>query len=130
MPSTTPGPRRRSSKPRATLPLPSPLPDLPIPALPSIPIPIPSLRPRPSRSDEVHNDRMIRGDSVAMGAINAASTFLPVYIARIGGSAFEVGLLTTIPAIFAVLLAIPFGQVLQRQTRIVAWYSRGRLLGH
>ena len=86
--------------------------------------------PTPSHSDEVHNDRMIRGDSVAMGAINAASTFLPVFIARLGGSAFEVGLLTAIPAVFAVMLAIPFGQVLQRQTRIVAWYSRGRLLGH
>ena len=128
MPPSGPG-RRRSTK-RATLPLPSPLPDLPIPALPSLPIPMPSLRPTPSHSDEVHNERMIRGDSVAMGAINAASTFLPVFIARVGGSAFEVGLLTAIPAVFAVLLAIPFGQVLQRQTRIVAWYSRGRLFGH
>ena len=53
-----------------------------------------------------------------------------MFIARLGGSAFEVGLLTAIPAVFAVMLAIPFGQVLQRQTRIVAWNSRGRLLGH
>ncbi len=129
MPPTSPGRRRRKSRLRSTLPIPTlPIPTLPIPALPSIPIP--SLRPTPSHSDEVHNDRMIRGDSVAMGAINAASTFLPVFIARLGGSAFEVGLLTAIPAVFAVMLAIPFGQVLQRQTRIVAWYSRGRLLGH
>src|SRR3954447_8946003 len=132
MPPATPGPRRRSSKPRTKLPLPSPLPALPIPAIPipALPsIPLPSLRPTPSHSDEVHNDRMMRGDSVAMGTINAASTFLPVFIARLGGTAFEVGLLTAIPAVFAVLLAIPFGQVLQRRTRIVAWYSRGRLFG-
>jgi MFS family permease len=84
----------------------------------------------PSHSDEIHNYRMMRGDSVAMGAINAASTFLPVFVARLHGTAFEVGLLTAIPAVFAVLLAIPVGQVLQRRGNIVAWYSRGRLLAH
>ena len=72
----------------------------------------------------------MRGDSVAMGAINAASTFLPVFVARLGGSAFEVGLLTAIPAVCAVLLAIPAGQILQRRDDIVAWYSRARWLAH
>jgi len=119
-------PRRR----RGAGPLPA-IPALPIPSLPSIPsIPLPSLRASPSRSDEQHNYRMMRGDSVAMGTINAASTFLPVFVARLGGSAFEVGLLTAIPAVCAVLLAIPVGQVLQRGRDIVAWYSRGRLLAH
>ena len=124
MGSSLRGRRRRGPRSRAALPVPS----LPIPALPSIPLP--SLRPGPSHSDEIHNDRMMRGDSVAMGTIDAASTFLPVFVARLGGSAFEVGLLTAIPAVFAVLLAIPVGQVLQRRQRIVEWYSRGRLLAH
>jgi hypothetical protein len=123
-----PGGRRRRAGPIPLPPIPIPIPSLPLPSLPSIPLP--SLRPRPSHSDEIHNDRMMRGDSVAMGAINAASTFLPVFVARLGGSAFEVGLLTAIPAVFAVFLAIPVGQVLQRRPDIVAWYSRGRMLAH
>ena len=115
---------------RGAGPLPA-IPSLPIPALPSIgSLPLPSLRRTPSHSDEQHNYRMMRGDSVAMGTINAASTFLPVFVARLGGSAFEVGLLTAIPAVCAVLLAIPVGQVLQRGRDIVAWYSRGRLFAH
>src|SRR5215210_7978459 len=121
-------PRRRATRPLqgiASLPIPK------RPSLPSIPsIPLPSRRPSPSHSDEQHNYRVMGGDSVAMGTISAASTFLPVFVARLGGSAFDVGLLTAIPAVFAVVLAIPVGQVLQRGRDIVAWYSRGRLLAH
>jgi hypothetical protein len=72
----------------------------------------------------------MRGDAVAMGTINAASTFLPVFIARLGGSAFQLGLLTAIPAVCAVLLAIPVGQLLQDKPDIVKWYSRARLLAN
>ena len=85
---------------------------------------------RPSISSQVHNARVMRGDSVAMGVINTASTFLPVLLVRLGGTAFEIGLLTAIPAVSGFLLAIPIGQVLQRRRGVVATYSAARMIAH
>jgi hypothetical protein len=73
---------------------------------------------------------MMRGDSVAMGIINSVSPFLPVFIVRLGGSPFEVSLLTAIPAVSGFLLAIPVGQFLQGKRRIVPWYSGSRMVAH
>ncbi len=73
---------------------------------------------------------MMRGDSVAMGIINSVTPFLPVFIVRLGGSAFDVSLLTAIPAVSGFLLAIPVGQFLQRKVRIVPWYSGSRMVAH
>jgi hypothetical protein len=73
---------------------------------------------------------MMRGDSVAMGVINSVTPFLPVFIVRLGGSAFEVSLLTAIPAVSGFLLAIPVGQFLQGKSRIVPWYSGSRMVAH
>ena len=73
---------------------------------------------------------MLRGDAIAMGVVNAVSPFMPVLIVRLGGSAFDVSLLTAIPAIGAVLLAIPVGQFLQGKRRIVPWYSGARMIAH
>jgi hypothetical protein len=81
-------------------------------------------------STELHNYRMTRGDGVAMGIVNASVPFLPVFIARLGGSPFDVSLLTAIPAISGFLLAIPIGQFLQSRRRIVPWYARSRMVAH
>jgi hypothetical protein len=109
------------------------LPDVPnIPAMPSMPG-LPSLpgrrssSPRLPLSTDMHNHRMMRGDSIAMGAISAVSPFLAV-IVRLGGSAFDVSLLTAIPAVGGFLLAIPVGQFLQGKARIVPWYSGSRMV--
>src|SRR6185503_17225412 len=56
------------------------------------------------------------------------STFLPVFLLRLGASANDVGLLTALPALTAFLLAIPLGRMLQARGRIVAWYSRLRMV--
>lgn len=85
---------------------------------------------RPPLSTELHNYRMIRGDSVAMGVIASVSPFLPVLIVRLGGSAFDVSLLTAIPAVGGFLLAIPIGQFLQGRRKIVPWYSGSRMVAH
>ena len=79
---------------------------------------------------ELHNYRMIRGDSIAMGIIASVAPFLPVFIVRLGGSVFDVSLLTAIPAVGGFLLAIPVGQFLQRKRHIVPWYSGSRMLAH
>src|SRR5207249_6430616 len=72
---------------------------------------------------ERHNYRVVQLDSVAMGVVAAATPFLPVFLARLGGSNFEVGLLTTLPALGGLLFAIPFGQLIQRRRNVVPWYS-------
>lgn len=109
---------------RARLPTPPALPD------PSSFLDRRRLRNPTPTSDAIHNARVMRGDAIAMGVIAAASTFLPVLVARLGGSAFSVSLLTAIPAVAGFLLAIPLGQYLQRRTTIVPWYSRARLTAH
>jgi len=79
---------------------------------------------------ERHNYRVVQLDSVAMGVVAAATPFLPVFLARLGGSNFEVGLLTTLPALGGLLFAIPFGQLIQRRRNVVPWYSRSRLIAN
>ena len=86
----------------------------------------PSARDHPSI--QARNWRLVQADSVFIGIVNAAGTFLPVFLLRLGASANDVGLLTALPALTAFLLAIPFGRMLQARGRIVAWYSRLRLV--
>jgi hypothetical protein len=74
------------------------------------------------------NYRLVQLDSVFIGIVNASSTFLPVFLLRLGASANDVGLLTALPALAAFALAIPFGRWLQRRRNIVPWYSRLRLV--
>jgi hypothetical protein len=100
-------------------------------SLPHSPIPLSRLRPgRPSGSDTIHNAWIMRWDSVAMGVVNAASPFLPVLIARLGGTAFTISLLTSIPAVAGFTLAIPIGQFLQRRGNPVKWYATSRLISN
>jgi hypothetical protein len=77
---------------------------------------------------QARNWRLVQADSLFVGIVNASSTFLPVFLIRLGASPNDVGLLTALPALTAFLLAIPFGRMLQARGRIVAWYSRLRML--
>ena len=74
------------------------------------------------------NYRLVAIDSVFIGIVQGSSTFLPVFLLRLGASANDVGLLTALPALTALALAIPFGRYLQRRRNIVPWYSRLRLV--
>ena len=74
------------------------------------------------------NYRLVQVDSVFVGLVSVAGTFLPVYLARLGASGTEIGLLTSIPAFTAFLLAIPFGRWLQARRNIRPAYSRLRLV--
>jgi hypothetical protein len=73
------------------------------------------------------NWRRVQVDSVFVGIVTAAGTFLPVFLLRLGASANDIGLLTSLPALTAFLLAIPFGRLLQGRRNIVPWYSGLRL---
>jgi Na+/melibiose symporter-like transporter len=75
-----------------------------------------------------HNYTNVRIDAIGIGIANAALPFLPVFLARLGASNFQVGLLTSMPAFTGLILAILIGSFLQRQGNIVPWYSVARLI--
>jgi hypothetical protein len=79
--------------------------------------------------DQVRNYRLVQVDSVFVGVVASAGTFLPVFLVKLGASGTQVALLTAIPALTAFALAIPFGRWLQGRRNIVPWYSRLRLAG-
>ncbi len=83
----------------------------------------------PQSSPEIKRRNFINVqiDAVGVGLANAAAPFLPVFMTRLGASNTEVGLLTTMPAITGLLLAIPLGRFLQKKTNIVPWFSTARL---
>lgn len=67
-------------------------------------------------------------DAVGIGLASAAAPFLPVFLARLGASNFQVGLLTAMPALAGFLLAMGIGYFLQTRRNIVPWFSGARLL--
>jgi MFS family permease len=84
-------------------------------------------QPIPRTSIRARNWALVQVDSVFIGIVTASGTFLPVFLLRLGASPSEVGLLTALPALTALSLAIPFGRWLQGRRNIVPWYSRMRL---
>jgi hypothetical protein len=74
------------------------------------------------------NYRNVQIDAVGVGLANAAAPFLPVFLTRMGATSFQVGLLTAMPALTGLVLAIVIGNFLQRQRNIVPWYSAARLM--
>ena len=84
--------------------------------------------PTSRSSIQARNWTLVQVDSVFIGIVMAAGTFLPVFLLRLGATANDVGLLTALPALTAFALAIPLGRWLQRRRNIVPWYSRMRLL--
>jgi hypothetical protein len=87
------------------------------------------VRPLDIRSGtRARNWALVQADSVFIGIVTAAGTFLPVFLLRLGATGSDVGLLTALPALTAFVLAIPFGRWLQGRRNIVPWYSRMRLI--
>ena len=46
-----------------------------------------------------------------------------MFLARLGVTNFDVGLLTAMPALTGLILALPVGRFLQNRRRIVPWFS-------
>lgn len=67
-------------------------------------------------------------DAIGVGLANAASPFLPVFLARLGASSLEVSLLTSMPAVTGFFLALPLGRLIQNQRKVVPWFSIARFL--
>jgi MFS family permease len=86
------------------------------------------LAPATSRGDVRHNWQATQKEALAFGPSDAASSFLPVLLARLGASNVQVGLLSALPALAGFVLALPVGHFLQGRRNVVPWYSRGRLI--
>ncbi len=74
------------------------------------------------------NFRYVQIDAVGVSISNVAAPFLPVFLTRLGATNFQVGLLSSMPGITGLLLAIVVGRFLQTRRDIVPWYSLSRLL--
>jgi hypothetical protein len=87
-----------------------------------------SAAPAGATSIQRQNFLNVQIDAIGIGLASAAAPFLPVFLARLGASHFQVGLLTAMPAVAGFLLAIIIGRFLQSRRNIVPWFSGARLL--
>ncbi|HXF85721.1 MAG TPA: MFS transporter [Anaerolineales bacterium] len=74
------------------------------------------------------NYRYVQIDAVGVSISNVAAPFLPVFLTRLGATNFQVGLLSSMPGVTGLLLAIVVGRFLQTRKNIVPWYSLSRLM--
>jgi MFS family permease len=86
--------------------------------------------PKPTEQIEVQNrnQRYVQIDAIGVGTANAATPFLPVFLTRLGATPVQVGLLTTMPGITGLFMALWVGRFFQRQKNVVPWFSLSRLL--
>ena len=74
------------------------------------------------------NFRNVQIDGVGVSISSVSAPFLPVFLTRLGASNFQVGLLTSMPGVTGLILALIVGRFLQTRRNIVPWYSLSRLL--
>ncbi len=82
---------------------------------------------RPSNREQL-NQRNVLIDGIGVGITAGVGSFLSVFLVRLGASSFLVGLLTAMPALTGMLLAIPVGEFLSRRPNIIPWFARSRFL--
>lgn len=87
-----------------------------------------SVAPPDVTGQQRKNFLYVQIDAIGVGLSAAAATFLPVFLTRLGASNSQVGLLTSMPAITGLVLAILVGRFLQNRRNIVPWFSLARLL--
>jgi len=74
------------------------------------------------------NFRYVQIDAIGVSISNVAAPFLPVFLTRLDATNFQVGLLSSMPGMTGLVLAILVGRFLQTRRDIVPWYSLSRLL--
>src|SRR5574338_172168 len=74
------------------------------------------------------NFRYVQIDAVGVSISNVSAPFLPVFLTRLGATNFQVGLLSSMPGMTGLVLAIFVGRFLQTRRNIVPWYSLSRLM--
>ena len=84
--------------------------------------------PKELTPTQKQNFLRVQIDGIAIGLASAAAPFLPVFLARLGATNLQVGLLTAMPGFTGLFLAILVGRFLQTRRQVVPWYSAGRLM--
>src|SRR5512134_2214878 len=74
------------------------------------------------------NFRYVQIDAIGVSISNIAAPFLPVFLTRLGATNFQVGLLSSMPGMTGLVLAILVGRFLQTRSNIVPWYGLSRLM--
>ncbi len=74
------------------------------------------------------NFRNVQIDAVGIGLASAAATFLPVFLTRLGATNVQVGLLSSMPGVTGLILALVVGRFLQTRRNVVPWFSLARLM--
>jgi len=74
------------------------------------------------------NFRYVQIDAIGVSISNVAAPFLPVFLTRLGATNLQVGLLSSMPGITGLILAILVGRFLQTRRNVVPWYSLSRLM--
>ena len=74
------------------------------------------------------NFRNVQIDAIGVSIANVAAPYLPVFLSRLGASNFQVGLLSSMPGLTGLVLAILVGRYLQTRSNVVRWLSIPRLL--
>ncbi len=74
------------------------------------------------------NFRYVQIDAIGVSISNVSAPFLPVFLTRLGATNFQVGLLSSMPGMTGLVLAILVGRFLQTRRDIVPWYGLSRLL--
>ena len=72
-------------------------------------------------SDAEYNARYLEIEVFWAGLLSAAAAFNAAYALRLGATNAEIGLLSSIPALLALLITIPAGQLLNRRARRMPW---------
>jgi predicted MFS family arabinose efflux permease len=75
------------------------------------------------------NSTAVLIEAIFLGILFSSEPFLPVFLTRLGATTFQVGLLTSMPAVAGLLLTIPLGQYLINSRQIADWYRYPRLAG-
>ncbi len=75
------------------------------------------------------NFRNVQIDAIGVALSTAAAPFLPVFLTRMGASNLQVGLLTAMPGVTGLVLALVIGRFLQTRRNIVPWFSGYPLAG-
>ena len=84
-----------------------------------------SLKPR---TEEDRNINYVALDGLAAGMALVAANFMGVFVVRLGGDAFLVSLLSSLPSLIQLLLTLPMSRFVERQARVVSVFAWSRLL--
>jgi len=82
------------------------------------------------RATEDRNILFVTLDGVVLGLTTAASAFLSVFVVRLGASAFWVSMLTSLPALIHLTLALPASRFIERRRQVVSLFAGTRILAH